>query len=487
MFADQNSPLILIVEDSSVAVDQLKHRIETEFNFEVLTAGTYAESKEIMAKRGKEIFLSVLDLHLPDAQEGEVVDLALEFGVPCIVFTSTVSQKTRQDVLSKQVVDYVVKSRHALDEVAFTIDRLSKNCGTKVLVVDDSRSIRMYLRALLELYMFQVVEAESGERALEILDDGKDIRLVITDYEMEGMNGVELTSTIRSHFSRDEMAIIGISTRTDKALSVQFIKQGANDYLDKPFEKEEFFCRVLKNVEAVEDRAKLKELDELKNRFLGMVVHDLRNPINAIKGFAELLLGDKDGCLTNDHKEMTGIMHRAAIQMNDLVSDILDITVIESGHLELQFDESQVDEVVRERVAMLRIPAERKCIELAVDIQPLVAVVDQDRLAQVVDNLLSNAVKFSPPGTKVSIRLKEKDSDLALTVSDQGQGIPEEEQGLLFNSFQRLSIRPTAGESSTGLGLAIVKKIVESHKGTISVSSTPGSGSSFTVFLPLGR
>ncbi|MBU1247969.1 MAG: response regulator [Proteobacteria bacterium] len=485
--ATEEHPLkVLIVEDSLLALEQLRLKIENSLGFEVLTARTLAQTKELMDEHGDTIFVAILDLTLPDAPGGEVVDLAEERGIPCIVFTSLFSPEKRQSFLSREVIDYVVKNRRALDEVAYTLNRLRKNRGVKVLLVDDSRSARSYVRVLLNRYMFQVIEAASGQEALETLKKESDIKLVITDFEMEGMNGVDLTSEIRARYSREQLAIIGISARTDKTLSVQFIKQGADDFLDKPFENEEFFCRVLHNVETIENHQRLLELAMLKTRFLSMAAHDLRNPINAIKGFSDLLLSDDDQQLGDDQKEMVGFMNRAANEMDDLVKDLLDISVIESGHLELEQAQYDLAEIIRERVQRQRIPAQRKGIDIQVITDgSLLGIVDGNRVAQVLDNLLTNALKFSPSGTKVTVSLALTQDGAQINVTDQGQGIPPAEQERLFGAFQKLSVRPTAGESSTGLGLAIVKKIVEAHHGSIQVESEPGKGATFSVILPI--
>lgn len=485
MNEEKRTPLVLIVEDSKSALQQLQRRIVDGLGFRVLTAATYRDAVDIIAERGEELFLAVLDLHLPDASDGEVVDFALEHEVPSIVFTSSVSQATRKRILSKPIVDYVVKNRRAFDEVVYTIDRLHKNQGVKVMVVDDSRSVRAHVRALLEINMFQVIEASSGEEALELAAANEDLQLVITDYEMAGMNGVELTSTLRSRYDRERLAIIGISSRTDSSLTAQFLKQGADDFLDKPFEKEEFACRVTHNVETIERQKRLRELDDLKNRFLGMAAHDLRNPIGAIRGFAGLLLEDDRKPLAPDQKEMLSYIHMAAGQMSDLVSDLLDITVIESGKLEINMERDDLDELVRQRVRGMHIPAERK--EIAVEVrneENATCLMDRKRIAQVVDNLLSNALKFSPGNTTVTISLRRVSGGVELSVRDQGPGISEEERKRLFGFFQRLSNRPTAGETSTGLGLAICRKIVDAHGGAIRAEEAEGGGTVFFVTLP---
>lgn len=483
MDTDKKHPTILVVEDSKLALEQLRRRITDDLSFTVFTASDFATASELITTRASEFFAAVLDLNLPDAKQGEVVDLAIEHGVPSIVFTSSVSPEVRERIIAKDIVDYVVKNRRAFDEVVYIISRLSKNREMKVLVVDDSRSARALIRHQLELNMFQVLEAESGEEALELVRSHGDVRMVISDFAMGGMDGVELTAKLRARYNREQMVIIGVSSHSDRGLSAQFIKQGADDYLNKPFEKEEFTCRVFHNAETIEHQRRLRELDELKNRFLGMVAHDLRNPIHAVRGFSELLLLEE---LSQDQKEMVAFVHSASGHMDDLVGDLLDISVIESGKLVLELADEDFIDLVRERIRGMRIPAERKSIDIVTEFTGRAPCsMDRARVAQVVDNLLSNAIKFSPNGTTVTVSLERPEGGLTLTVSDEGPGVPAKDRARLFEFFQRLTAKPTGGESSTGLGLAICRKIVEVHGGTISVAGAPGGGAAFSVTLPL--
>jgi signal transduction histidine kinase len=172
--------------------------------------------------------------------------------------------------------------------------------------------------------------------------------------------------------------------------------------------------------------------------------------------------------------------------MFELVNDLLDVSVIEQGRLDVVRSLGDFRRLVAERLRIQRIIAARKEIDIVDDLIPeAMAVFDSSRMVQVVDNLVSNAVKFSPPGTTVSVSLEREGRDLALRVRDEGPGISEEEQRLLFGEFQKLSARPTAGERSTGLGLAIVRKIVLAHSGSLEVDSDVGRGSVFCARIPV--
>lgn len=230
----------------------------------------------------------------------------------------------------------------------------------------------------------------------------------------------------------------------------------------------------------------LRELNQLKNRFLGIAAHDLRNPLASIRGFSEMMLEMET--TEEEKREYLRTIHSVSNQMLGLLNDLLDFSVIESGKFDLKLTPGNLGKLVEERVRLMAQNSKVKGIEITREIQETPEIkFDKDRLAQVVDNLLSNAVKFSKSGTTVHVLVEKGDLAVKIHVRDQGPGIAANEIGKLFGVFQKLSNQPTGGEKSTGLGMSIVKKIVDAHAGEISVESKVGVGTSFTVSLPLTR
>ena len=228
---------------------------------------------------------------------------------------------------------------------------------------------------------------------------------------------------------------------------------------------------------------KLERLNEQKNTFLGMAAHDLRNPIGSILGYAKLMLELE--LEPAQRRQSLEAISRVAEQMSTLVNDLLDVSVIESGKLELRRAPCSLAALLQRRAAFFELLAAKKQITLAVAIDdPGELPLDPDRMEQVVDNLISNAVKYSPRGARIEVSLRREGGQVRLQVRDEGPGLSAEDQRRLFGAFQRLSARPTGGEKSTGLGLAITQRIVTAHGGTISVQSELGRGSSFSVVLP---
>ena len=231
----------------------------------------------------------------------------------------------------------------------------------------------------------------------------------------------------------------------------------------------------------------LLELDQVKNRFLGMAAHDLRNPIGVVRSYAELLQDDFLGELNDRQRDVVRRMTAVCDGMLLLVNDLLDLSAIESGRLDLRLREVPVADYLRSACETHDVLARAKGIELwlAPSEDTIVALMDPDRVGQVLGNLVSNAIKFSHRDTRVTVSAVREGESAVVAVRDEGQGIPARELAGLFAPFRRGSVRPTAGEKSTGLGLAIAKRIVEAHGGQLRVESAIGVGSTFTFTLPL--
>ena len=230
----------------------------------------------------------------------------------------------------------------------------------------------------------------------------------------------------------------------------------------------------------------LVELNQLKNKFLGMAAHDLRNPLTSIRGFSEILLDGELGPISEEQKEFLGIINTTSNEMLTLLNDLLDISVIESGKLDLQRTMGSLNKIITDRIRINEVIAEKKDMTIHADLDETPELLfDPNRITQVFDNIVSNAIKFSPSGTTVFVTMKKSGNNIKVSVRDEGPGISEEDQSQLFGEFQRLSATPTGGEKSTGLGLSIVKKMVEAHNGTLTVESVVGSGATFSFELPL--
>jgi diguanylate cyclase (GGDEF)-like protein len=241
---------ILIVEDTPAMARVQKH-IALKAGYEVDIAESLAQTKELISKNS--YFCAVVDFILPDAPSGEAVPCTINADIPTIVMTGNIDKKTRDTVEKYPIIDYIIKeNKQAYQYLEKQLQRLPRNENVKVLVVDDSKSTRRYICSLLVRHKYQIIEAQDGQEALNLLEASPDISVIITDNEMPNMNGDELCSEIRRLYSNDEKAIIGISGSDSVGLSSLFLKNGANDYLHKPFNSEEFYCRLSQNVDMLD-------------------------------------------------------------------------------------------------------------------------------------------------------------------------------------------------------------------------------------------
>ncbi|MFL0804176.1 MAG: response regulator [Agarilytica sp.] len=244
---------VLIVEDSPMVMKVLKHVMSSSDLFEYVYATSFAEAKAACESTEEAFFAGVIDLNLPDAPDGEVVDYSLSQGIPTIVLTGSFDVAKKDKLLAKGIVDYVTKEgRYSYEYALGVLERLVKNQELKVLVVDDSDTARKFISTLLRLQLFQVLEASDGVQAIKVVLENPDVKLLITDFNMPRMDGCELVKNIRLKYEKSALVIVGLSSDGEGALSARFIKNGANDFLRKPFNHEEFFCRINHNVEFLE-------------------------------------------------------------------------------------------------------------------------------------------------------------------------------------------------------------------------------------------
>ena len=227
---------------------------------------------------------------------------------------------------------------------------------------------------------------------------------------------------------------------------------------------------------------RLVHLNNEKNEFLGIAAHDLKNPLTAILGSAEMLTYTEG---TGQVQKFAEIILAASERMRDLIANLLDVNAIEEGRFTSNLEPCDLNRLVEQSLENNRPTAVKKVISFRLGASEGVwAKTDPKATLQILDNLISNALKFSPPNTNIHVfTLPEKDHVL-VTIRDEGPGISEADQKKLFQKYSRLSARPTGGESSTGLGLAIVKKLAEAMAGTIQCHSQFGSGATFTLRLP---
>ena len=248
---------LLVVEDSA-PIAKVIESIGRSLGYQVTIASTLAEVRAILAKK-QDFFVATIDYGLPDANDGEAIPYVLQHKIPSIVMTGRVDDQTRQKILNLPVIDYITKENsQAYNYLLRVLHYQLTNAKVTVLVVDDSLTARNNICLLLKRRNFKVLSADNGARALKVLNDHPEIKMVITDQEMPGMDGIELIQNIRKNHLKNELIIIGISGANRGFQSARFIKNGADDFLRKPFCPEEFYCRIMQNIE------KIQYIDDVK-------------------------------------------------------------------------------------------------------------------------------------------------------------------------------------------------------------------------------
>lgn len=242
---------ILIVEKHKLFAMMLATKIQERYGHSTEIVGTLAEAEKLIDAQA--VHLAIADLNLPDAPHGEIIDMLTRHQISTIALTGKFCHEMRDTVLSKGVIDYIPKQTpHLIDYAVEIANRIYRNHHTNVLIVEDSLIERELLKHFLERQQFKVISASNADEALVILDQQIGIQLAFVDYEMPGMNGVELIHKIRRKFSKEELAIIGISGTDNSDITAYYLKSGANDFIYKPFSYEETLCRIGQNMEMLD-------------------------------------------------------------------------------------------------------------------------------------------------------------------------------------------------------------------------------------------
>jgi signal transduction histidine kinase len=379
----------------------------------------------------------------------------------------------------------------------------------RVLVVDDEKEIRIFLnKALSRFGGFHVELAESGEEALHRLEK-EPFDLVLTDLKMPKMDGLQLIAEIAK--SRPETLTIMMTGHGTIDNALEAMKLGASDYITKPLNLDEMILRLRKVLEEKQRFVRLKDfadqlertnqelrkIDSMKSEFVSVASHELRTPLAAIKNAVQLMLSGKTGEINEHQKKFLSMAERNINRLTNILNDLLNLSRIESGKIELKFENIALKEIIELSASSLRPHADVKSIQIEVEIPESLPAIygDQEKIEQILTNLIGNAIKFTPDGGKILISTKPFSHDkkdgygntVAISVKDTGIGIPAEHLNAIFEKFHQVEGSLQRSVSGTGLGLAITRGLVEAHQGKILVESEVGKGSTFTFTLPVAQ
>lgn len=349
-----------------------------------------------------------------------------------------------------------------------------------LLVVDDNKLNREMLGRRLTRKGYSVTEAENGNQALELIEN-RAFDLALLDIMMPGISGIEALETIRKRHSAADLPVIMATAKSQSEDVVEALRLGANDYVTKPIDFPVLMARV-------QTHLNLKRLFKLKDEFLSIASHDLKNPLFVIVCQAYLIQSKvPPGALMSEEAyDMINKISQHARTMQQIIADFLDFQSVEEGHIKLATKQLDLNELAARVVENQQSYASEKNTALTfVPDERLPTVgADSNRIEQVVQNLIGNALKFSPRGGEVEVRTHALENAVLLEVYDRGPGLSNDDLQRVFNKYGKLSRTPTGGEKSSGLGLAICKKMVDLHGGEIGVRNNPEGGATFWFSLP---
>jgi signal transduction histidine kinase len=363
----------------------------------------------------------------------------------------------------------------------------------KVLVIDDNDQNLEIARTYLNSLKYIVSIASSGRKAISMIDADKP-DLIILDIMMPVMDGFEFCSIIKSKKSTKDIPIIFLTALSETRDIVKAFNYGAVDYITKPFTREEFILRVKNHINIInqtriikEQNQKLNFLNQEKDGLLQITVHDLKNPLQTVLGYSDLIIRRLSKKDEYDLLKFVNPLRQSTLQAINIIQDLLEVNRLEEGNYILDISKIDFRDVLMRTVDSFTHKASDKQISMIYNETEEDCFVEADevKLERVFDNLISNALKFSPSNTKITVNCKiiraESQSRVIAEIIDQGPGFKDEDIPLMFKKFSKLSAKPTGDESTTGLGLSIVKKLTEAMGGSIAYETVQGKGTKFTI------
>ncbi len=339
-----------------------------------------------------------------------------------------------------------------------------------VLIVEDDPVNIEILKELLESNYLLLI-AETAQKALQFFDDHDRLPdIVLLDVVLPDADGVGLCLNLKSREALQHIPIIIVTTLENQEDKIRALEAGANDYLNKPIDKDELLLKIKNHLLIREQFLRIQEQNKEINRYIEVIVHDLKTPLSIILGYSDLIQMESREQLVLDYIDQLKISCR---RMLHSIDEMLNVNCIEASDFNLQIGRFDVIQRLRELLPDWKVLGGTKRIQVNLqlpDTLPL-AIGDRDKFKDVMENLVENAVKYSHAGTGIQVAAEKKGEHITIRVKDRGLGLTEEDKQKVFTKFQKLSAKPTAGETSTGLGLSIVKRMVELMGGEVGVSS----------------
>ncbi len=363
-----------------------------------------------------------------------------------------------------------------------------------LLVVDDDPVNQELLCELLQAMEYRVDGALNGEAALRQARD-RQPDLILLDIMMPGMNGFEVCRRLRAAPETAKIPVVFVTALSDTDDKLRAIEAGGDDFLTKPFNRPVLLARIrsLLRLKAANDELeqsyrRLKEMEQLKDDLMKMIVHDLKSPLTAVLGSLELATEGDLGELPEAAHRLLADAQQRGTDMLQLMDDLLELAQLEDSHVQLQLAPLRTDELLRTVTEEWTVRTEQEGATLALDATPAIPLVaDEHLLRRVFANLIGNAVKHGGAGVRITLsaRPARGGETMHFTVSDNGRPIPPAYHELIFSKYGSVPRRHSPEIRPSGLGLTFCKLAIEAHGGRISVRNEPTGGNTFEFCVPL--
>lgn len=384
---------------------------------------------------------------------------------------------------------------------------LAKKKPEKILIVDDEQEIGQALKLFLADEGYTPLLASDSSAALELLVNEKDYSVVLLDIRMPGLNGVTVLKRLKD--AECDTAVIMMSGYGSEELAVECMRNGAEDYIAKPFALEDMLQRIERASTHRCERIEKRQLQQEREDFILMLSHDMKNPLTAVIGSIDIMREGRLGAVNTEQKEYLQSAIDSCNEVVMMIDNLLDIRKFEAGKIQMAIHPYNAHELVSRVTSQYALAARHDGIELLVDLEPGIPAiaVDKNAFTRVLRNLLGNSLKFTPEGGSITVSCRCISGDEAATlkipayvsvppglldfgcfirlaVSDTGNGIPHDELESIFDRFTQFARKTERERGGAGLGLSYCKLAINSFHGMIWAESQNEGGSDFVVLLP---